>query len=78
MTVFGGSPIEVENLNNAQRDMIGGVLASMHGEWILHGDLPWENILVEDWHDGPSITFTDSRLPRNVRAAMARWQRLGG
>jgi serine/threonine protein kinase len=64
MTEFGGSPIEVENLNDKMREMIVGVLASIHGEGFLHGDLRCENILVEYCHDGPRITFIDFGFSR--------------
>jgi len=56
MTEFGGSPIEVDNFV--------GILASIHGEGYLHGDLRCENILVEHWHDGPKITFIDFGFSR--------------
>jgi hypothetical protein len=32
MTGFGGWPIKAENLNDEERKMIVGVLASIHGE----------------------------------------------
>ena len=59
MTEFGGSPIKVENLNDEKREMILQVLASIHSEGFLHGDLRSENILIEHWRDGPRITFID-------------------
>jgi serine/threonine protein kinase len=59
MTEFGGSPMEVENLNDQKRRMIKGVLASIHGEGYLHGDLRSDNILVEDCHGGPRVKIID-------------------
>jgi len=64
MTELGGSPIKVENLNDEERKMIVGVLASIHGEGFLHGDLQREHILIEHRHDGPRIKFIDFKLSR--------------
>jgi serine/threonine protein kinase len=64
MTEFGGYPIEVENLNDVTREMIVGVLANIHGEGFLHGDLKCANILVEHYHDGPRIMFIDFGFAR--------------
>ena len=64
MTEFGGSPIEVENLNDEKREMILHVLASIHSEGFLHGDLRCENILIEHRRDGPRITFIDFGFSR--------------
>jgi serine/threonine protein kinase len=64
MTEFGGSPIEVENLNDEKRRMIEGVLASIHGEGFLHGDVRSDNILVEDCHDGPRVKIIDFGFSR--------------
>ena len=64
MTEFGGSPIEVEDLNDEKREMILHVLASIHSEGFLHGDLRCENILIEHWRDGPRITFIDFGFSR--------------
>jgi len=59
MTELGGSPIEVENLNDGKRRMIERVLASIHGEGFIHGDVREDNILVEDCHDGPRVKIID-------------------
>jgi tRNA A-37 threonylcarbamoyl transferase component Bud32 len=64
MTEFGGSPMEVENLNDQKRRMIKGVLASIHGEGYLHGDLRSDNILVEDCHGGPRVKIIDFGFSR--------------
>ena len=64
MTEFGGSPIEVENLNDEKREMTLHVLATIHSEGFLHGDLRCENILIEHWRDGPRITFIDFGFSR--------------
>jgi len=66
MTEFGGSPIEVENLNDEKRRMIEGVLASIHGEGFLHGDVRCENILVEDCDDGPRVKIIDFGFSRKL------------
>ena len=44
--------------------MIKGVLANIHGEGFLHGDVRCENILVEDCHGGPRIKTIDFRFSR--------------
>jgi tRNA A-37 threonylcarbamoyl transferase component Bud32 len=87
MTEFGGSLlIEVENLNDEKREMIVGVLASVH-TWrgFLHGDIRCENILVEHWHDDPRITFIDfgfsrkfSNYKESEREMMAALKRMIG
>jgi hypothetical protein len=59
MTEFGGSPIEGKKLNRKTREMIVKVMASIHSEGFLHGDLKGDNILVEYCDDGPKITFID-------------------
>jgi serine/threonine protein kinase len=59
MTEFVGQPIEVGKLDDQMRETIVGVLASIHREGILHGDIKDDNILVEYCHDGPRITFID-------------------
>jgi tRNA A-37 threonylcarbamoyl transferase component Bud32 len=64
MTEFAGWPIKVENLNDEKRKMIVGVLASIHGEGLLHGDLRCENILIENYHGDPRITFIDFGFSR--------------
>ena len=66
MLQFAGSPIEKDNLDDVQREMIVGVLASIHGEGYLHGDIRLGNILVEYLHDGPKITFIDFGLSRKI------------
>jgi hypothetical protein len=64
MTEFGGSPIEVENLNDEKRRVIKGVLASIHGEGILHGDIRSDNILVEECYDGSRVKIIDFGFSR--------------
>jgi hypothetical protein len=61
---FVGMPIEVEYLDDNMREMIVGVLASIHAEGILHGDVRSDNILVKNCHDGPRITFIDFGFSR--------------
>jgi tRNA A-37 threonylcarbamoyl transferase component Bud32 len=84
MTEFGGWPIEVENLNDEKRKMILGVLASIHGEGFLHGDLRCENILIEHYHNNPRITFIDFGFSRKFsnnkesKSEMAALQKMIG
>jgi serine/threonine protein kinase len=66
MTEFVGEPIDVENLNDEMREMIVGVLASIHGQGFLHGDIKRDNILVEYCLDGPRITFIDFGFSRRL------------
>jgi serine/threonine protein kinase len=64
MTEFAGWPIKAENLDDKKRQMIVGVLASIHAEGFLHGDLRCENILIEHYNDDPRITFIDFGFAR--------------
>jgi hypothetical protein len=66
MTEFGGSPIQVENLDDKMREMIVGVLANIHVEGYLHGDVRCENILVEYCQYGPRIRFIDFGFSRRI------------
>jgi tRNA A-37 threonylcarbamoyl transferase component Bud32 len=84
MTEFGGSPIKVWRLNNKMREMIVGVLAGIHAEGFLHGDVRCDNILVEFCDGGPRITFIDfglsrkfSRLKESVREMAALKEMIG-
>ena len=47
------------NTQLSRGGMIVRVLASIHGEWYLHGDIRSENILVEHRHDGARVMFID-------------------
>jgi hypothetical protein len=59
-----GEPIDVEKLDDNMREMIVQVLASIHGQGFLHGDVRCDNILVEYGDGGPRITFIDFGLSR--------------
>jgi tRNA A-37 threonylcarbamoyl transferase component Bud32 len=66
MTEFQGWPIELEILNDKKQKMILGVLASIHGEGFLHGDLRCDNSLIEQYYNKPRITFINLGLSRQL------------
>jgi serine/threonine protein kinase len=55
---------EGERLDDKVREMIVGVLASVHRKKVLHRDVRCDNILIEYCHDGPRITFIDFGVSR--------------
>ena len=66
VTELGGSPIEVENLNDEMRERIIKLLASIHAQGLLHGDIRRENILIRYCHDGFNIMFIDFGFSRKI------------
>ena len=56
-TEFGGSPIEVENLNDEMRKKIIRALERIYMERLLHRDISRENILIEHCCHGFRIMF---------------------
>ena len=66
VTELGGSPIEVENLNDEMRERIIKALASIHAQGLLHGDIRHENILFSHCPNGFNITFIDFGFSRKI------------
>lgn len=65
-TEIAGSPIEVEELSDQERNEIVKALSDIHDHSILHKDICPENILIQRHRDGFKVMFIDFAFSERV------------
>lgn len=65
-TEIAGSPIEVEELSDQERNDIVKALSDIHNHGVLHKDIRPENILIERHRDGFKVMFIDFAFSERV------------
>lgn len=65
-TEIAGSPIEVEELSDQERNEIVKALSDIHDHGILHKDIRPENILIQRHRDGFKAMFIDFAFSKRV------------
>lgn len=65
-TEIAGSPIEVEELSDQERNEIVKALSDIHDHGVLHKDIRPENILIERHRDGFRVMFIDFAFSKGV------------
>lgn len=67
-TEIAGSAIEVESLNDEEREKIVEALSDIHARGVLHDDICPENILIQRHQDGFKVAFIDFTSSKETSA----------
>ncbi|RPB01467.1 hypothetical protein L873DRAFT_1803683 [Choiromyces venosus 120613-1] len=65
-TEIAGSPIELEELSDQERNEIVKALSDIHCHGLLHEDIRPGNILIQRYHDTFRVMFIDFAFSKSI------------